>query len=309
MASSEDFWNSIEQIYGAVPHLIKLILQVNGFTSFLALKGIRYEDKQEFFQSLELTVIEIISGENDSPEKSEIEAELSAQHYSFKNFKLKPGHRNYIMNLMLEIEKIDVNDFFGRNDEEVNSSEIYQLEQTEEVKNPPPAKHQYSVAHLTPPNTSTRLIVRRSNNDKQVIVGQVEHGYSQHDQEEPEYIFEEEYLTDDTMDSIIKVEFDPIETQNESKKRKSTSNSSPSFAKRRPEQMYNEEFMAKCVNPRRRRVTLNKNYPPTDEGTRERFTDLIQQVSFSFFFDGISSNLSCFSEHGMYITPRKVDGN
>lgn len=204
---------------------------------------------------------------------------------------------------MLEIEKIDVNAFFGRCTNETSASEV------ESSKSPSPIKHQYSIAHLTPPNTSSRLIVRRSNSDKEIVVSQFEHGYSQHDQEqeqESEYIFEEEYLTDDTMDSMIKVEYDPIGPH--SKKRKSTSVISPSSAKRRPEQMYNEEFMAKCVNPRRRRVTLNKTYPATDEGTRERFTDLIHQVSFnadSFLF---ISQLFLFviSEHAMHSTPRET---
>jgi hypothetical protein len=252
---------------------------VNGFNSFLALKGIRYDDKQEFFQSLEITVLEILSADSESPDKREMEAELAAQYQNGNNFRLKPGHRNYIMNLMLEIEKIDVNDFFAHR----NNETIEEEHQIEELKMPSPLKHEYSVAHQTPPNTSSRLIVRRSNSDQQIVVRKAE----QNDQEieqEPEYVFEEEYLTDDTMDSMMKVEYDPIELQSNSKKRKMPTISSPPSGKRRPEQMYNEDFIAKCVNPRRRRVTLNKTYPATDEGTRERFTDLIHQVTFCLNF-------------------------
>lgn len=265
-----------------MPNLIKLILQTNGFNSFLALKGIRYEDKHEFFQSLEITVLEVLAADGISDEKRELEAELSAHHQNANNFRLKPGHRNYIMNLMLEIESIDVNEFFGRTGNETSATEVHQVQKS---KTPSPQKHEYSVSRHASPNTASRLVVRRSNSDK-IFVSSVEHGYSnqEQDQQESEFILEEEeYLyEEDTMDSMIKVEYDPMEMPSSSKKRKSASVSTPSSSgHRRPEQMYNEEFMAKCVNPRRRRVMLNKSYPPTDEGTRERFTDLIHQVIFS----------------------------
>lgn len=276
VASPEEFWNAVERIYGEVPNIIKLILQVNGFNSFLALKGIRYEDKQDFFQSLELTILELLNSDYDSQEKKEVEAELAAQYYNVNSFRLKPGHRNYIMNLMLEIENIDINEFFGRAlndsrppDSPTKSSSLVNQEYLAQL----PSSDQIVIVK---PRTS------RSEEDKQIIVNKVDHGYSRDDQEqESEFIFEEEYLTDDTMDSIsqFKVEYEPVSITRQSNKRRATTQASPSSAvKRRPDHMYNEDFIAKCVNPRRRRVTLNKTYPTTDEGTRERFTDLIQQV-------------------------------
>lgn len=263
MASADFFWSTVEQIYGEVPNLIKLILQVNGFNSFLALKGIRYEDKQEFFQSLELTVVDLLGSECESPEKSEMEAELTANHQHVNNFRLKPGHRNYIMNLMLEIEKMDVNEFFGRLSNESVATET------------PMSKPQFAIENVR--TTPTKVFVRRSG--KQVVLSpsrDADHGYSRDEQEaDQDYVFEEEYLTDETMDDIIKLEFDPIEHRQTRKRKSSTA---PSSGRRRPEHMYNEEFIAKINNPRRRRVALNKSYPATTEGTRDRFADLIRQV-------------------------------
>lgn len=91
----------MECVYGKIPDLIKLVLQINGFDSFLALKGIRYDDNQEFFRSLEATVNEILLNDIESKEKAELERAIAAQHQNALNFKLRPGHRNYIMNLMI----------------------------------------------------------------------------------------------------------------------------------------------------------------------------------------------------------------
>ena len=282
MNSPEEFWNAVEVRYGEVPNLVKLILQVNGFNSFLALKGIRYEDKQEFFQSLELTVLEILNSEFDVVDKKELEAELSNCYQIANNFRIKPGHRNYIMNLMMEIEKSDVQEFFGLGQPNV-SNNSYQSPKKSKLS---PTKHDYNIAEETLPESSNRLILNRSN-EKQIVLNQVDHGYSRDDQEASEFIIEEEYLSDencdtlDVMDSLIKLEYDPGSSSSSGQHRKRKSSSSaPSSARRKPDHMYNEEFMMKCVNPRRRRVTLNKTYPKSDEGTHERFSDLIQQVRY-----------------------------
>lgn len=245
------------------------MLQINGFDSFLALKGIQYDEKNEFFKSLESTVVELVSSDRNSDMKYDLETEIVAHHLTYDDFKLKPGHRNYIMNLMLEIEKTDVNKFFSRCSENITRDP----EEAENVKLGSPSKHHYTIAHITPPATLANLIVRRSTTEKPIVVSQDEHGYSQ--ENETEYVVEEDYLTDDTIDSF-KVAYD-VELQ-DTRKRKASSSLPTSSAKRRPAQMYNEEFMAKSVNPRRRRVTMKRRYPETDEGTRERFTDLIHQV-------------------------------
>jgi hypothetical protein len=263
-ASPELFWGTIERTYGQIPYLIKLVLQYNGFDSFLALKGIRYDEKNEFFQSLESTIVEIVSSEGSSLEKTELITEIKAQHQKVENFKLKPGHRNYIMNLMMEIEKADVNEFFGRS----------VVAETLEVPKIEILKRQYMIGQEIPSEASTSSD-NKHKGERETIFSDIEHGYSQDQEAETEYIYEEEYLTDD--DGMIRLEYETVEAPEVNRKRKSHANHTPGSGKHKPVKMYNEEFIAKCVNPRRRRVTVNKSYPQTDEGTRERFTDLIQQ--------------------------------
>lgn len=265
------FWDTIEQIYGEVPSLIKVVLQANGFDTLLAFKGIRYEDKQEFFQSVEATVVEILNSDFKSQDKTQLEQELAAQHQDFSNFKLKPGHRNYIMNLMLEIEKIDVNEFFGK-------SSRKEMQPKEELDQQEHNDDHFAIVQYQPENSPCKIFIPRGNDSKQLNLNQDDHVYSREDQQ---FIFEEEYLTDDTMDSlgIIKLDYETIEPQNRSSKRRSLPSTSSPAKRKAPEFMYNEDFIAKSMNPRRRRVTGNKAYPATDEGTRERFIDLVQQVS------------------------------
>lgn len=212
------------------------MLRINGFDSFLALKGFRYDEK-EFFASLEQTVKEFLESDFENSEKQDLSTELAAQYQSASNFRIKPGHRSYIMNLMLEIEKTETTEFFQKSsDEDTNAL---------------PQEESY--------------------------IKSVEPSYSR-DQEgkddQVEYEYEEYLSNDSSIDStgIIAIEFS-------SPKQPRESTSTQRAEKRRPEQMYNHEFMAKCVNPRRRRVATNKIYPNTDEGTRERFRDLLFQAS------------------------------
>lgn len=212
-----------------------------------------------------MTIREILHSDYETQEKSDLEAELIEQHQTAGNFKLRPGHRNFIMNLMLEVENTDVREFFGRCYEDTSDMDEVKNNYEKEIS----ISHPYSIAHRSP--------------SKQIILSPVDHGYSRDDHE---YILEEEeeYLMEDTMDSIgiIKVgEVSQYESDNQISRRRKRKSSSmtQSSTRRRPDHMYNEDFMAKCVNPRKRRVTLNKSYPRTDEGTRERFADLIQQVN------------------------------
>lgn len=234
------FWDAIEKIYGEVPSTVKLVLQANEFNSFLALKGIRYDDKQEFFQSLEATMQE--EGSAAAPK---------SEHQNSRKIKLKPGHRNYIMNLMLEIEKTEVNEFF----------EKAQLRTSD------------------PLTTSAKIELAAQEKEIDQVAKEPEHGYSRDEEvlEHSEYLIE--YLTDDTMDSSNATTFEHkafygTPTSQIRFKRNSESLS----AKRRPDHMYNQEFLSQSMNPRRRRTGGVKTYPNTDEGTCERFKDLLHQV-------------------------------
>lgn len=166
---------------------------------------------------------------------------------------------------MSEIEQKDVNDFYA-------ASEVQAKPQPDV-----PCYEELQVAQYERDASASKIVIRRSN-DKPIVLKQIDHEYTRDDQEQElkqekdeelqcEFYVEEEYLTDETTDSTVKI--NAVEEVIFTSKKKS--------AKRKPDQMYNEDFIAKSTNPRRRRVTINKSYPKTDEGTRERFVDLIRQ--------------------------------
>lgn len=229
-----DIWKSIEAKYGEIPDLIKIILEFNGFNSFLALKGIRYDSIKEFFNSLESTIDEILNFQDETYEKRMLEKVLPLNQ---KQFKLKPGHKNLIMNLMLEIDKTDADEFFNKtHSSNVMLNEDYEYQQ------------------------------KKSLIDEEYIIE--EYIEDKIDISEHSYIFkvnneDSEGTNDFILDSSMH-------------KKKSTQ-------KRKPDKMYNEEFLAQCINPRKRRVATLKAYSNNDEGICERFSDLIKQVVYNFY--------------------------
>ena len=216
---NSELWQRIESTYGEIPDIIKIILEFNGFNSFLALKGIRYDNKNEFFSSLESTIDDILNSQDFKDEKK-----ILNEFFPFnrKQFKLKPGHKNLIMNLMLEIDKVEADEFFSKSLSETKSS--------------------------------------RPIDDEYIV---------------------EEYIEDHSdffeHSFVLKVNNEDSEGTNETfldssrPKKKLTQ-------KRKPDRMYNDEFLAQCINPRKRRVTSTKAYLDSDEGICKRFSDLIQQV-------------------------------
>ncbi len=263
--SPEALWEKIEEIYGYVPELIKKILNINGFDSYLALKGIRYEDKKEFFDSLEITIREIIDN-GDPADKQMLEADLRG-YGELSRFKLKPGHRNFIMNLMLEIDKSNVNEFFQNHKLENPARKFVKIQ-------PPPVNPVKQIKYERP-MFETALFQHTTS--EQIKTPQTPVETMENCEQEPamqeEYVFEE-YLNDDKVEAIddrVKEEF-ILQIQQQGP---------PSLKKKRihakPEVMYNEEFIASNNNPRKRRVCSGKFYPSTDEGVRDRFLDLIIQ--------------------------------
>lgn len=239
------------------------MLRINGFDSFLALKGFRYDEK-EFFASLEKTVKDFLDSDFENKEKLELTAALAAQYQSASNFCVKPGHRSYIMNLMLEIEKTEISEFFQKTAEEDKVSALQQISLIDE-------------------ESLMLNSIEVPSEERPIIISRVEHGYSRDNEEQEveveEYEYEEYLSNDESSDHIgmIRIDYDSAASTSTTKPKQE---SRPGrTAKRRPQHMYNEEFMAKSVNPRRRRITSNKTYPNTDEGTRERFRDLLFQVS------------------------------
>lgn len=250
------------------------VLQVNGFDSYLALKGIRYDDKNEFFTSLEATVREIITS-NENDEEKLVLSEILRGYCDLKNFKLKPGHRNFIMNLMLEIDNSEPNEFF-------------KINQTPPVQETPQQVTIVKIPALSP--TPVEIKYEISNDSQQqmeedpfsyqpdeAIFIQEQHPEETNEKYDQDSLVDEEYLLEEylseehrSMDEMEGYVLEMPETQ--SKRRKSYKRQH-----RRPERMYNEEFLSTNSNPRRRRVTTAKFYPNTDDGTRERFRDLMLQ--------------------------------
>lgn len=90
--------------------MIRLILEFNGFDTLLALKGIRWDDKKLFFEALEESITSLVDLEDSEDIKRQFLEELAANHQQLKNFKLKLGHKNLIINLCHELQKTNIED-------------------------------------------------------------------------------------------------------------------------------------------------------------------------------------------------------
>jgi hypothetical protein len=231
-------WDRIESIYGNIPDTIKNVLLINGFDSFLALKGIRYESHREFFESLEQTVKEFIKDntshmDNGSFFITDVEKDKYYLAKSFRcdahQFKLLPGHRNLILNLTKEIDKMNAKDFFQLQRKSYDDDDVDDRENKEE----------YEEEFIS----------------EEIIVNEAEN---------------EEEKTPNFNERLISIQkISPI--NNVRSERRKTSR------KRIPERMYNDDFSVYCTNPRKRRLPGRKHYSSTDDGIKERFGDLIRQ--------------------------------
>lgn len=204
----------------------------------------RYDNKAEFFQSLEQTVLEFITTNDQSDEQKEIENEIAANLQKVDNFKLKPGHRNFILNLMSEVEKTNYTDFLSQ----TQNSELFKQDTEEEL------------SYVLEP--------------EETIIPE-EHGYSRENEEE---YYIEEYITDDSQNDEKLIQISDAEyyqLQEQRKMKNDLDEANKSTKAKRPDHMYNDEFLSKNINPKRRRV--KKNYPPGDEGITMRFVDLLSQ--------------------------------
>lgn len=209
---------------------------------------------------LENTVIEHLSINNNL---SKAVAGYCPDPYKFK---IKPGHRNYIMNLMQEIDRTDVDDFFS-----------YKPGEIKKKNQIPPNMAVYKICRqpaITDCSDSSEIQIKHEddetffcyeNNDDRVeaITEAIENEESSMESEEMQYVCEE-YLSCDE-NQIITEEMNMAKVSQTSHKH------------RKPDVMYNKEFLAKNINPRKRRLTDGKTYPNTDEGNTERFRDLVKQ--------------------------------
>lgn len=130
-----------------------IVVILTGFDSYLALKGIQWDDKQFFFEAMEESITGLTDLDDNDDFKIKIKSELAANNQSMAKFKFKLGHKNLIINLCHELQKT--------NFEEFNAS--YQTVQT-----------------VIPDNSSNRqmteLVIRKQPDE--------EHGYSREDEEQ-----------------------------------------------------------------------------------------------------------------------------
>jgi hypothetical protein len=150
---------------------------------------------------------------------------------------------------MSEVEKTNYSDFLSQ----TQANDLVQQELEEEV-----------TYVLEPEETTIQ--------DETIIPE--EHGYSRENEEE---YYIEEYITDDSQPEEKFIELsDTGYIKLLQNKRKSENDEANKTTKtRRPDHMYNDEFLSKNISAKRRRV--KKSYPPGDEGTKMRFVDLLSQ--------------------------------
>ena len=90
-----------------------------GFDSFLSLRGISWDDKTFFFQALEESISGIDDLSDEDSLKIKFKSELAIHSQSLRNFKLKLGHKNVIVNLCHELQKTSWEEFSQNSDQDL----------------------------------------------------------------------------------------------------------------------------------------------------------------------------------------------
>lgn len=178
-----------------------------------------------------------------------------------KKFKIKPGHRNYIMNLMKEIDSTDVDDFFKLKTEP--EYDIVQLTENEKEEVKELIQRDQEALEI---KEEEELVVVNEDLEEEYVYETVDES----EMNDEQYLLE--YISDDANKLVGSDNYKEILLYQHTQ-----GSSSIKRARRKPEIMYNEEFLAKKQNPRRRRVTKLQAYPDTDEGITQRFMDLVKQ--------------------------------
>lgn len=225
-----------------------MVLKLNGFDSFLALKGMHWEDKNDFFIALDESIANLLyTDDNDETKRSFIE-ELSRQNQSLESFKLKLGHKNLILNLCYEMMPLTLDEF--------NNSKIA------------------TAKTIIPTNEST-LIVRKT-----------EHEYSKADDEEltaEEYhLFEDAEDSQHVVEEIIDYPYGDVQYVQDDDSdgqfifETKYNNNVPTRKKPKLDKDDSDRFVRK-EKVIRRRPKILKKYPDGDEGKMLRWIDLVKQ--------------------------------
>jgi hypothetical protein len=278
----------------------------SGFDSYLALKGIQWDDKRYFFTALEESVATINETDDENEIIDKIKVELAATNQNAEKFKLKLGHKNLIINLCNELQKTKLEDFNAiiemtvKTIPEIEPCKSVELviknQLIEEEEEKPPIKKQKLIEKPQYQEVPTTELYE-----------QVQYIYETEDDDDQGHYLEQEYIDENTeiveyqevenqeqldqnamfnSETITKeVNFDASE--NYTMDSYSSKNNSRSHIisgtignSKKPKHMYNEEYLHNKISagtPSRRRPKLRKDYPETEEGITQRWIDLVRQ--------------------------------
>lgn len=305
------FWSKVQRIFGEIPKLIRLILEYNGFDTLLALKGISWEDKKDFFEALEDSVLAILDSDEEDLKQSLID-ECAANHQKPHNFKLKLGHKNLIINLCHELQKTNIDDFNGAVAQFSVRPKVLVVRKPEEHGYSRENERKRAAAAASLPAEVPEKIVKQENiqaetsiqylyesdeedNNSQFVEQEYLEELEQYDGDtelvEYQEIQREEVETDENClyasEQIIKNEADLYEqTEYEISHTDYDSSSSVNRSgpkSKKPKHMYTAEFLqtqmtqGRIGTPGRRRPKIQKHYPDTEDGMLERWADLVRQ--------------------------------
>lgn len=296
------------------------MLELNGFDTLLALKGIRWDDKKFFFEALEESISSFSDCENDEADDSEelrqiLAAECAINHQKLRNFKLKLGHKNLIINLCHELQKTNIDEF--------NGPPVVQLPENSrpysELIVRKPEEHGYSKENERKRSAANNIQstvpekMFKSDDDIVAFETPVQYVYETEEEDENSQFVEQEFLeelepyegeaelieyqeiqpeeieTDENClyasEQIIKQEADQYEqaVYEVSGYDSSSSNNRSGSKSKKPKHMYTTEFLqtqltqGRIGTPGRRRPKIQKQYPATEEGLLERWSDLVRQ--------------------------------
>lgn len=196
-----------------MPGIVRLLLEFNGFDTYLALKGIQWDDKKYFFQALEESVLGLAEIDDGDDLKMRFQEELRANNQTIQNFRLKLGHKNLIINLCHELQKTSVEDFNSASYFTVKIPEASRDQMELVVKQKPASKEQVEHRYYRDENIEEHLDVshdrKRMKLDKtdektetvqQLISSdtsdQIQYVYET-DDDGTQFLVEQEYLDDD----------------------------------------------------------------------------------------------------------------
>lgn len=213
---------------------------------------------------------EILTYDVDSNEFRELSREIAANHQRIENFKIRPGHRNLILNLLNEVEKTDFSELSGQFQTSTSSNNNVINVTHQEIKH----------EEQQPVENEDYMFVSMSEDDEQQIDQQTivmteDDVIVEDDNLLEEYLVEQD---DGVEEDYVEVEIDDLNMLEKKRSRPSeyVSASGRVQKKYKPEHMYNEEFLSSNVG-RRKKLYNKHRYPDTDEGIRERFSDMLQQ--------------------------------